>query len=416
MRYFIRIFGYCMMLIITISCGSSNKLTKKDELMQFTQAYEQGNIHFLIESLEKRPLYRGFIESYIYNYDYSKCKYGQLKKYATASLNDTELSIYFDSLIVHRQTHIIDSLSRLNIEEVGAFYKDNYNEHDYLREIMAEAYFSDVQALDYNNRKTLYTAFKDTDLESEIEQPYHELRDSIMTDIMAVLDPYFDSERTIIQQIEEIIRSESQKYVESGVERIIIAANEKNDRGLVKKIFKPDYSDIYSFKEYVNEVINSEFNSRYIEQLIKDKVSAFIESSNEMRSILFNQYFSDHDYHSIYMTDDMTASSLTWIIGRQDISEIQNLKNLGTALSVGSLALGFVPGIGAVAIAADAADLIYGLSQDGKISQALEHLASTLYNDSCACINDYITNIFDGLIESQIVTEKHFRKIFNDEF
>jgi hypothetical protein len=281
---------------------------------------------------------------------------------------------------------------------------------------MAEAYFSDVQALDYNNRKTLYTAFKDTDLESEIEQPYHELRDSIMTDIMAVLDPYFDSERTIIQQIEEIIRSESQKYVESGVERIIIAANEKNERGLVKKIFKPDYSDIYSFKEYVNEVINSEFNSRYIEQLIKDKVSAFIESSNEMRSILFNQYFSDHDYHSIYMPDDMTASSLTWIIGRQDISEIQNLKNLGTALSVGSLALGFVPGIGAVAIAADAADLIYGLSQDGKISQALEHLASTLYNDSCACINDYITNIFDGLIESQIVTEKHFRKIFNEEF
>ena len=405
-----------MMLTLIISCGPSNKLTKKDELMMFTKAYEQGNIHFLIESLKTYPQYRGFIESSIYNYDYSKCKYEQIKKYAITSLNDTEASIYFDSLLVLKQTHIIDSLSRLNITEVGAFYKDNYLEHDYLREIMNEAYFSDVRALDYNNRKILYTAFKGTDLESKIELPYHELRDSIMTDIMAVIDPYFDSERKIILKIEEVIREEFQKYVETGVERIIIAANKKNERGLFKKIFKPDNSDFYSFKEYVNKLINSEFNSCYIENIINDKVCAFIESSNEMRSALFNQYFNDQMYQGIYLPDDVTDTTLTWIIGRDDISEIQGIKNMGTTLSVGSLALGFVPGIGAIALAADAADLIFGLSQDGRIKQAMEQLAKTIYSDSCACINEYIACVFDGLTKSQQVTENNFRKIFNDEF
>ena len=93
-----------------------------------------------------------------------------------------------------------------------------------------------------------------------------------------------------------------------------------------------------------------------------------------------------------------------------------SLYDVGTALSVGSIALGFIPGIGAVAIAADVVDLAYGLGQDDKINQATEQLANTIYKDSSKCIDGYITSIFNSLKESQQSTENNIKKIFNDEF
>lgn len=225
-----------------------------------TEAAEQGNVMLLIEALEQYPLYRGYTESFLYDKDYSKVEYGRLKQYATAAQNDAEATIFFDSLLLNKQTITIDSLSNLSIAEVGEFYKENSSEHDYLKTILRDAYFSDVQSLDYRNRKTLYNAFKDTDLSSDIVQPYHELRDSLLSEIKGVLIPYFNSEREMLTQIEEVVRYESQKYIDDGIEKIITAANEKNDRGLFKKIFKREAMDSFSFKEYVNDVINKTYD------------------------------------------------------------------------------------------------------------------------------------------------------------
>ena len=282
--------------------------------------------------------------------------------------------------------------------------------------MLYDAYFSDVKSLDYKNRKTLYEAFKDTDLSSEIEQPYHDLRDSLMVDIMDVLNSYFASERELLHQIEDVVRYESQQYIETGLEKILLAANEKNDRGLFKQIFKREDMDNYSFKEYVNKTINESYDYQYIEHLVNDRLLEYLMSSKEMRSMLFNQYFNDSKYQNIYIPNDALKTQLVWIIGRDDVSNIQDIKDVGTALTVGSIVLGFIPGIGAVAIAADVVDLAYGLGQDGKINQATEQLANTIYKDSSKCIDGYITSIFNSLKESQQSTENNIKKIFNDEF
>ena len=282
--------------------------------------------------------------------------------------------------------------------------------------MLYDAYFSDVKSLDYKNRKTLYEAFKDTDLSSEIEQPYHDLRDSLMVDIMDVLNSYFASERELLHQIEDVVRYESQQYIETGLEKILLAANEKNDRGLFKQIFKREDMDNYSFKEYVNKTINEAYDYQYIEHLVNDRLLEYLMSSKEMRSMLFNQYFNDSKYQNIYIPNDALKTRLVWVIGRDDVSNIQDIKDVGTALTVGSIALGFIPGIGAVAIAADVVDIAYGLGQDDKINQATEQLANTIYKDSSKCIDGYITSIFNSLKESQQSTENNIKKIFNDEF
>ena len=416
MKYIAQVISSIILCTILFSCSSTRKITKVDDLSLITNAYTQGDILFLINALEKYPLYRGYTESYLYSYDFSTKSYGHIKQYAKVAQNDVNATIFFDSLLLNKQTITIDSLSNLSIAEVGEFYKENSREHDYLKTILRETYFSDVQSLDYRNRKTLYNAFKDTDLSSDIEQPYHELRDSLLSEIKGVLIPYFNSEREMLTQIEEVVRYESQKYVDAGIEKIISAANEKNDRGLFKKIFQRESMDNYSFKEYVNGVINKTYDYTHIEKLTKDRLSEYITFSNQLRAMMFNQYFPDDKNQNIYFPDSVLKNQLVWVIGRDDVSEIQSIKNKGTALTVGSMALGLIPGIGAIAIAADVADLAYGLTQDGQINQALTQMADTIYSDSSRCIDDYLTGIFKSLTESQKETENNIIKIFNDEF
>ena len=416
MKYIAQVISGIILCTILFSCSSTRKITKVDDLSLITNAYTQGDILFLINALEKYPLYRGYTESYLYSYDFSTKSYGDIKQYAKVAQNDVNATIFFDSLLLNKQTITIDSLSNLSIAEVGEFYKENSREHDYLKTILRETYFSDVQSLDYRNRKTLYNAFKDTDLSSDIEQPYHELRDSLLSEIKGVLIPYFNSEREMLTQIEEVVRYESQKYVDAGIEKIISAANEKNDRGLFKKIFQRESMDNYSFKEYVNGVINKTYDYTHIEKLTKDRLSEYITFSNQLRAMMFNQYFSDDKKRNIYIPNSVLENQLVWVIGRDDVSEIQSIKNKGTALTVGSMALGLIPGIGAIAIAADVVDLAYGLTQDGQINQALTQMADTIYSDSSRCIDDYLTGIFKSLAESQKETENNIIKIFNDEF
>ena len=416
MKYIAQVISCVILCTILFSCSSIRKITKVDDLSLITNAYTQGDILFLINALEKYPLYRGYTESYLYSCDFSTKSYGHIKQYAEVAQNDVNATIFFDSLLLNKQTATIDSLSNLSIAEVGEFYKENSREHDYLKTILRETYFTDVQSLDYRNRKTLYNAFKDTDLSSDIEQPYHELRDSLLSEIKGVLIAYFNSEREMLTQIEEVVRYESQKYVDAGIEKIISAANEKNDRGLFKKIFRRESMDNYSFKEYVNGVINETYDYTHIEKLTKDRLSEYITSSNQLRAMMFNQYFPDDKNRNIYFPDSVLKNQLVWVIGRDDVSEIQSIKNKGTALTVGSIALGLVPGIGAIAIAADVADLAYGLTQDGQINQALRQMADTIYSDSSRCIDDYLTGIFKSLTKSQKETENNIIKIFDDEF
>lgn len=405
-----------ILFALLFSCCATKKGIKSDDLTLINTFYEQGDIPFLIRALDEYPLHRGHIETLLFDNDYSDVHYGQLKTYAEIAKSDAIATMFFDSLLIHKQALIIDSLSYLDVAEVGAFYKANYIEHDYLKDLLFNTYFNNVYSLDYKNRKALYKAFQGTDLSTEIEKPYRELRDSLLAEIMGVFNPYFESERELLKQIEKAVRYESQKYVETGIEKIINAVNSKNDRGFFQKIFKREDIDNYSFEEYVNKITNETYDYSYIEKQTKERLSEYIVSSRTMRSMIFNQYFNESEYQNIYITNEVLKTPLIWTIGRNDVSAIQDIKDMGTALTIGSFALGLIPGIGQIAVAADVADLIYGIGEDEKINNAVDELANTIYNDSSFCISDYLNNIFKLVAESQQTTENNIRNIFDYDF
>jgi hypothetical protein len=103
-------------------------------------------------------------------------------------------------------------------------------------------------------------------------------------------------------------------------------------------------------------------------------------------------------------------------VARQDISSIQNIKDFGTALTLGSIALGFVPGMQWVALAADVADVAYGMGQDKRINKAIEELANTIYLESSICLDMYIENIFAQLHKEQESTAQNIKNLFYEKF
>ena len=80
------------------------------------------------------------------------------------------------------------------------------------------------------------------------------------------------------------------------------------------------------------------------------------------------------------------------------------------------MALGFVPGIGAVAIAADVIDLAYGLSQDSQIDSAMEELTNALYGDSLDSIEEYLQGVFGDVRRQRAESENNIRRRLYEEF
>ena len=408
---FIR-FVLCIFLTaLFTSCGVTKEL-------RTIQAYQEtSDVKALLRSISEHPKYRSSIEYSLFNdIDYTPYSYGTLKEFSELAGMDIEASLFFDSLLVDRQTRTIDSLSVLSIEDVADFYREKGQEHDYLRNELKNSCFSDIAGMDYQSRKLLNNAFSGTDLYPLINGPYTELRDSLLAEIFSVWDSYFRAEESMLDDIEEVVREECQEYIESGLATIMEAVLNKNDRTFLKKIFKRQAIDDYSFEQYVNSVINDAFDPAVVQDFTIPRLSEYLETSSRMRLSIFNEYFDKTAYSGLEIDSEPLASELEWRIGRGEVSRMQDIKDTGNVLSAGSFLLGFIPGIGALAFAADVADFAYGMSQNSKEQSAIQGISDAIYNDSLASVGAYLSDVFGRIRDSRRATENNIHSIFERDF
>ena len=396
---------------LCLSCGVGREL-------QTIQVYQKDkDVESLLRSYEAYPKYHSTIEYTLINeINYESYEYGELKKFSNLAEADPEISMFFDSLLVARQARTLDSLSVLNVDEVADFYRMKGQEHDYLHNTLIDTYFSDIPTLDYQSMKILNNAFMDTDLYPLVNRPYVALRDSLLSEIFSVWNPYFSTEEQMLTDIEDVVREECQKYIEDGLKTIMEAVLKKNDRTFLKKLFKKQDIDEYTFEEYVNGVINQTFDPTVIESMVLPRLQEFINTSYHMRYALFNEYFDANCYDGISVDASPLSSTLIWQIGRGDVQRMQNIKDTATMLTVGSIALGFIPGIGALAFVADAADFAYAMGQDKKERKAIQSMSDTIYNDSMASVGEYLSYIFGSISKSRSDSEQMIRSIFIQDF
>ena len=238
---------FCTFFCIVAEAGNLNvkKIAKK---------YNPNDvIYSLIRYYEDAPSKKSAqVADYIYDYDYSNVSYGKIKMYSQTARYNAYIEDFFNTILEERKAQTLEELSKMSLVQIADFYNANRHEHDYLKGVLRNVYFSNLDSLDYQSIKALYHAFRTTDFSAEIEVSYVKLRNSLLADIMASFDPCFKSEKELLQQIEDVVRYEVQQYLDSGLHTIVHHLNIKNDRGMIKKIFKREAMDNYSFKKYAN--------------------------------------------------------------------------------------------------------------------------------------------------------------------
>ena len=392
--------------IVVTSCGI-HKNVRLNEVSIINSHYEQMDILSLIKDLNLYPAYRDEAEEALFNkIDYSRYGYDEL---------DFRAAAFFDSLKVNCESSALDVIANTNIEGTGTFYKNHSDLRKFLRPYICKAYFTGLDTLDYQSLKALYKSFGGTDLGDLAYPRYKILRDTLLEEITESLDKYFITEGELLEDIEYSIRVLADDYVKKGTKSITQSLVEKNSRNIFQKIFKREEQDRYSFRNYANILINTFFDSSYITNEVSSRIDGYIKTSTEYRLDICHQYINKID-DGMFISNTLNSHKLNWEVGRSHIDNVQDIKDTGTALTVGSMALGFVPGIGAVAVAADVIDLAYGLSQDSQINEAMTELTNALYGDSLVCIEEYLQDIFGDIRHQMSKSANNIKITLYEEF
>lgn len=383
------------MLFILASCGFC-RTTTIPESERIRSDYENDNVQALIEDLWRYPMSRSLTESLLFHQtDYSVHSYSGLKDYALAAEPDFEAAVFFDSLKYDRQEQVLRSLSQMPLAQVGDFYRKNCEEHDYLHWSLMPL-FDGVDSLDYRSLKELNDAFLSTDLQQYVNPRYVQMRDSLLTDICCAVDEYFSIEKRLASDVETAVRAECESYIEEGVSAVISSLAEKEGRGLFQRTFKRKDMDRYSFREYADLLIDRNLNPALVEKTVRERLSGWMQEVNRYRNELTATYLGDA-HVCLASGGGGSGTSVRLATGDREIDKIKGIKAVGSALSWGSLAIGFIPGINMIGIIADAVDLIYGLRQSGKVNEAMSRLSDALYEGSISGADEYITSVFKAV-------------------
>lgn len=411
----VRLISLFISFSILPSCGISKKVDI-DPYRLIQEDYNNGNIVALIQDLSIYPFHRDHIESLLFNHIYDYTSYNDLKEFYNMSKSDFRVCEFFDSLLIDRQILTLDSLSYLSLDQIGDFYYRKSKEHDYLKQNLGEIYFSNIDTLEYINLRALNKAFGSTDLKDLYYDRYTSLRDSLLEESMEVLDKYLKVEGQLIDDIEATLRKECRLYIEDGVTQIIESLMTKNNRGILKKIFKRETIDNYSFEEYAEILINQNLSPNTVQKIVISKLSQLVSVSADYRQELYETYFLDIKFDDLFINSDFRDKKCIWSIGRQDVDDISSIQFTGKALTVGSIALGFIPGIGALAIAADIADFAYGMTQDKQVDNAMLQLTQTLLDDSVKSVDIYLDEVFRAIRNSKTYSDDYAKLRLYEEF
>lgn len=291
----------------------------------------------------------------------------------------------------------------------------NVELQEYLQPYISDAYLRNLENQDYQTLKSLYVSFKGTDLEPKLSEQYNRVRGGLLRDISLALEDYFESEREMLERIEYYVRTKSEEYVQKGTIEITAQLVKKNDRNLVQKIFKHQDKDKYSFSSYAQTMISKHFNPAVITRIVDECLDSFIGEANSYRNDVCFRYLGYNDGTTI-LPSYYRSEPFEWTIGDEQVSEIQGIKNTSAALSIGSLALGFIPGVGPVAAVADVLDLLNGMTEDERINSLMTQLTATLYSDSLDCIDQYFQTIFSQFDGQRRETAANLMRLINEKF
>ena len=290
-------------LLASVSCAVANRAaipvdTGRDIV---TAHCSSCDIQALIKDLDIYPDKRDIIENTLFrSIDYSKYSYGELETFNLLAQDDYPAAIYFESLLIDRQSDIVNYLSDVSIEEVGTYYAKHRDEQSFLNPIIRDSYFTSLDSLDHKTLKTIHDSFQGTDLSRYIDDIYELSRSEIINNVTSEIDICYDEEAKILDAAEYNIRQNLEHYIQNGVAAIIEELSDKLDRGLYKRIFQREEKDNYSFDVYADKMVKEKLNAAYVSKYVNSYIQEFVSTSTSIRKDVLLEYLPDAEERQEY--------------------------------------------------------------------------------------------------------------------
>lgn len=389
--------GHLALLMLVASCGASRKVadqppTPFDIIASHLASPSPDQ---LLADMASYPEYAYLIEPSLYHISYDDYAYKDIQRFSKAADDDFRASVFFDSLLVSRQEKVLTLLSETDeLDRVGEYYRENGNDMDFLRPILKESYFSEVDSLDYSSLKSLFFAFKDTDLERLVRPRYQEARGDLLAAIMDELNPYFETEKELLADIDASLREDFEDYIEQGVIKVAEDLSERAERGLFKRFFKRKEIDDYSISEYAEMLIAENLRKEYFREQIDLRITDYIQQTTMVRWEYLRHYRDDaYDCPDYYIAGELGDDiDFEMAADGSEATRIQNFKLFHEATTVVSTALIFVPA-GWVGLLIDGVDLYNGFTEDSKVGKMMDNLTSSLYTTVTSSVDEYLKDL-----------------------
>ena len=417
------LFSFFNLLVVClgiVSCGTARKVVSvepsKVNVVRSHLAVSDPMV--LLNDLIQYPEYAETIEPYLYERSYRPFTYADLERFSQSAKNDVRASMFFDSLLVDRQASILASLAEeKDVVRVADFYKKNSREMPFLKSVLKDTYFSQVETMDYTGLKSLYFAFRGTDLEELVSPRYSAVRSDLLSRIMLELNPFFDKEQALLNRIDADLRKDCERYIEKGVRTVAVNLSERVDRSLFKRVFKRIDIDNYSVEEYADKLVAENIDQKYIRGLVEARLSSYIQSSTKMRMEYLKNYLDDAsscpDY---YMAGGLgSGTGFNMVADASDARRIGNAKFFSEATSVVSTILDFTP-VGWIGHVISGVSLYNDLTEGSKTAAMMDQLASSLYKTVATSVNDYLNSQISRVDEARETSRQNIIKMFNEDF
>lgn len=410
-----------LLAIIVAGCGTGKKVLQvysptPEEII--SSHLTLGEPVTLINDLESYPEFKDRIENALYRHiDYGKYDYEALKQFSLVAQDDYSAAVFFDSLLVDRQESILSRLSEEDLDVVGEYYRNNVQQHDFLYNALKEAYFEEIDSLEYYGLRSLHKAFEGTDLDKLVYSRYSDVRNEILKGIMEELTPYFDAEQELLEAIDSQLREDLEKYIEKGVVQVASELSERVDRGFFKRTFQRKDIDNYSITEYAELLVSRYIDKDYISDLIYKRMGNYVRETTLVRKAYLQHYREDatknDEYYITGVLSDDTPYNLS--VSNSMASEIQNLKTKNEATTFISFALAFTP-IGWPAFLLDAYDFYNGMTEGSKVETMMNQMSESLYLGYTNQIDVYLHKVYTTIDNAREVSKDFIIEDFYENF
>ncbi len=383
-------------IIILSGCGTSYNVPERIATQAETDlqtAMVSDDLNGLLAAGVNHPDSKDFIAEYIiFDRGFDDLEYDELCRYEQQFAADTTYSEMFAFMREKREDQIMETISELDIPDIGQYYRSNPSERSFLDTLLRSSFRESMEDGDYPVIRALHNSFANTALSDYVDTRYYPLRDSLFAEVSVALDEYAKAETEMKESLIARMCYDINMHGNRATGAVLTECLEKK---LPRNHTKVPPRVVQAFEKY--------FNRDTVQYVLKEGFDEYRESVVQARKEIIESLLdTDDSYINALSSVKIQNPRPDYWLPMSDFlklaEEQRKIDWVGVGITAASVAVGFVTGgVGGfvVGLALDGVDMAYSIHGDKKKAEAVakqiqvvaENMSSSLSSSTDAAVD-----------------------------